>query len=759
MKFVDEAVIEVAAGKGGDGCVSFHRGPNLPKGGPDGGDGGRGGDVRLVGDAALNTLVDFRFMPQCRAQSGRAGGGRGKTGASGAVLDVRVPVGTAIIDEETGTTIGDVTAPDQVVTVAEGGARGFGNAHFKSSTNRAPRKTTPGSPGESRRLRLTLNVIADVGLLGMPNAGKSTLISRVSASQPKIADYPFTTRVPNLGVVRVGDDASFVMADVPGLIPGASRGAGLGYRFLKHLSRTQLLLHLVDASPSDGSDPVANCRQIEKELHAYSRAFRDLDVWTVATKMDLPGADRAWPRLEKAYPDRPRFAVSAVTGLGIDDLIRAVMAWVSRYRDRMRTDAGFARRERERNERVVDDVRRHATGRADAGNPRAGVRQSARRRAAATARHTMRTALADASTWVVKVGSALLTGNGRGLDEASLDAWCGQIAALLDSGKRIVLVSSGAVAEGCRRLGFDTRPATVHELQAAAAVGQSGLIEAYERAFRSRARRIALVLLTHDDLSDRERYLNARTTLATLLDLGVVPVINENDSVATEEIKLGDNDTLAGMVASLLSADVLVLLTDQDGLHESDPRREPNAPVVRQAAAADPGLDAMAGGGAGRLGRGGMVTKLAAARLAALSGAHTVIADGRTPDILGRLARGETCGTLLTADVAPLDARKRWLAGQRTKGDLVVDSGAADAIANRGVSVLPAGVTHATGTFRRGDLVRVVDPAGRAVAKGLANYDATEVRKLAGCKSTRIGAILGYVDEPELIHRDNLVLL
>ena len=360
---------------------------------------------------------------------------------------------------------------------------------------------------------------------------------------------------------------------------------------------------------------------------------------------------------------------------------------------------------------------------------------------------------------MIKVGSALLTQDGQGLDMHGLDTWCGQIASLLASGKRVVLVSSGAVAEGCRRLGFDSRPTTVHELQAAAAVGQSGLIEAYERAFRRRDRRIAMVLLTHDDLSDRERYLNARTTLATLLGLGVVPVINENDSVATEEIKLGDNDTLAGMVTSLLSADVLVLLTDQDGLHESDPRLGPSAPIVRQAAAADPKLDAMAGGGAGRLGRGGMVTKLAAARLAALSGAHTVIADGRSANILGRLAAGEDCGTLLTADVAPLDARKRWLAGQRAKGDLVVDAGAADAIANRGVSILPAGVTDATGTFRRGDLVRVVDPKGRALAKGLANYDAGEARALAGRKSSQIEAVLGYVDEPELIHRDNLVLI
>jgi len=361
MKFVDEAVIEVEAGKGGDGALSFHRGPNLPKGGPDGGNGGNGGDVRLVGDAALNTLVDFRFMPRCRAESGRVGGGRDKTGASGGTLDVRVPLGTRIIDEETGMTVGDVAVADQAVTVAKGGARGLGNAHFKSSTNRAPRQTTPGSPGESRRLRLTLNVIADVGLLGMPNAGKSTLIARVSASRPKIADYPFTTLVPNLGVVRVGEDASFVMADVPGLIPGASKGAGLGYEFLKHLSRTRLLLHLVDAAPLDGSDPLANC-QIEEELYAYSPVFRQRDVWMVATKMDLTGSEQVLARLAEAFPHRRRFAISAVTGLGLDDLTRAAMAWVSRYRMRLEWDAEFARRERELNDMVADDVRRHSIG-------------------------------------------------------------------------------------------------------------------------------------------------------------------------------------------------------------------------------------------------------------------------------------------------------------------------------------------------------------------------------------------------------------
>ena len=360
----------------------------------------------------------------------------------------------------------------------------------------------------------------------------------------------------------------------------------------------------------------------------------------------------------------------------------------------------------------------------------------------------------------MKIGSALLASDGEGLDTSRMADWCRQIVALAVSGRRVVLVSSGAVAEGCRQLGFVRRPAAIHALQAAAAVGQSRLIEAYERAFKDSGRRIASVLLTHDDLANRERYLNARATLTTLLDLGVVPIINENDSVATEEIKLGDNDTLAGMVASLLSADLLVLLTDQDGLHEADPRQHPEAPLVQAAAAADARLDAMAGKSVGHLGRGGMVTKLAAARLAALSGTHTVIANGTTEAVLRRLAAGGQVGTLLWADLAPLDARKRWLAGHlRGKGEMHVDTGAAAAIVHRGMSILPAGVTAANGTFRRGDMVRVLDVGGSEIAKGLANYDVSETRRLLGRKSSEIENILGYVDGPELIHRDNLVLL
>lgn len=356
MKFVDEAVIEVHAGQGGDGALSFLRSRNLPRGGPDGGNGGNGGAVNLVGDAALNTLVDFRFMPRYRAANGDSGGGRDKTGANGETLNIRVPVGTTVIDEETRTTIGDVARAGEVVLVAKGGDRGFGNAHFKSSTNRAPRHTTPGKPGEHRRLRLTLKVVADAGLLGMPNAGKSTLISRVSASRPKVADYPFTTLTPNLGVVRIDDDASFVLADLPGLIAGASEGVGLGFRFLKHLSRARLLLHLVDAAPIDASDPVANVRAIEAELFAYSDVFREREIWIVANKLDLSDADAGYAALKAAFPDRPCFAVSAVSGAGLDELTRAVMAHVANDRQRLASDEDFADARRDVDGRLGEAV-------------------------------------------------------------------------------------------------------------------------------------------------------------------------------------------------------------------------------------------------------------------------------------------------------------------------------------------------------------------------------------------------------------------
>jgi glutamate 5-kinase len=361
---------------------------------------------------------------------------------------------------------------------------------------------------------------------------------------------------------------------------------------------------------------------------------------------------------------------------------------------------------------------------------------------------------------VVKIGSALLTDPATGLVRERIQIWCEEIHGLLGRGRQILLVSSGAVAEGIARLGLKSRPATVHGLQAAAAVGQMGLVQAYEQAFSAHGRRTAMVLLTHDDLADRQRYLNARSTLETLLGLGVIPVINENDTVATDEIRFGDNDTLAALVANLLQADLLIILTDTDGLHEQDPRRCRDAPLVSWADAVDERLDGMVGGGPGELGRGGMVTKLKAARIAARSGADTVIAGGRQPDVLQRIFAGDAVGTLLTASILPLDARKRWIAGQlRAKGDLVLDAGAVQAVCSRGVSLLPVGVVAVRGRFARGDVVRCLDAEGQVVGQGLVNYSSDEAERLKGAVSSEIAARLGFSLEPELVHRDNLVVL
>ncbi|MDX1433223.1 MAG: glutamate 5-kinase [Gammaproteobacteria bacterium] len=361
--------------------------------------------------------------------------------------------------------------------------------------------------------------------------------------------------------------------------------------------------------------------------------------------------------------------------------------------------------------------------------------------------------------WVVKIGSALLTNDGRGLDRAAIAIWVDQMAALRERGLDVVLVSSGSIAEGMTRLGLRQRPEAVFELQALAAVGQMGLIQVYESCFQTHGTHTAQMLLTHEDFSNRIRYLNARSTLRCLLQWNVVPVINENDSVATNEIRLGDNDTLAGMVANLVEAELLVVLTDQAGLYSADPRHDPSAVLVPRAQAGDPALTAMAGGGSA-LGRGGMRTKLQAAALAARSGAATRIVSGREPHVLVRLADGEALGTLLEPGKAPLAARKQWLAGYpNVRGRLHLDAGASRVLTTSGRSLLAVGVRGVEGDFGRGEIVACLDPDAREIARGMVNYSAEETRRIMGQPSDRIAELLGYVDEPELIHRDNLVLL
>jgi glutamate 5-kinase len=367
--------------------------------------------------------------------------------------------------------------------------------------------------------------------------------------------------------------------------------------------------------------------------------------------------------------------------------------------------------------------------------------------------------LRQAKRLVVKIGSSLLTNDGRGLDVAAITGWADQIARLTLDKREVVLVSSGAIAEGMSRLGWQRRPKSIHDLQAAAAVGQMGLVQVYESCFRRHDLRTAQVLLTHEDLADRKRYLNARSTLSTLLRLTVIPVINENDTVATDEIRFGDNDTLAALVTNLVEADMLVILTDQSGLFSADPRKHPDATLVRQAPAGAPELEAIAGGAGSELGRGGMLTKVLAAKRAARSGAHTVIASGREPDALMRLSSGEHLGSLLYAQRSSLVARKQWLADNLVvHGRLHLDAGAVRALSSEGKSLLPIGVHALEGEFDRGALVSCIAPDGKEIARGLVNYASGETQRILKIPSSAIEARLGYVNEPELIHRDNLVL-
>lgn len=371
--------------------------------------------------------------------------------------------------------------------------------------------------------------------------------------------------------------------------------------------------------------------------------------------------------------------------------------------------------------------------------------------------------LRDARRIVVKVGSSLVTNEGRGLDEAAIGEWSRQLAALVrgDGGvpREVVMVSSGAIAEGMKRLGWVARPQEIHELQAAAAVGQMGLAQMYETKLREQGMGSAQVLLTHADLADRERYLNARSTLLTLLRLGVVPVINENDTVVTDEIKFGDNDTLGALVANLVEADALVILTDQKGLYTADPRRDPAAQFVHEANAGDPALEAMAGGAGSSIGKGGMITKILAAKRAAGSGASTVIAWGREPDVLVRLVDGQALGTLLVAQTQKKQARKQWMADHlQLRGAVTVDAGAAAKLREEGKSLLPIGMTAVEGDFSRGDVIAVRDEAGSEIARGLANYAAAEARLLCRKPSSEFAKLLGYTAETEMVHRDNLVL-
>lgn len=370
----------------------------------------------------------------------------------------------------------------------------------------------------------------------------------------------------------------------------------------------------------------------------------------------------------------------------------------------------------------------------------------------------MRQMISQNKRWVIKIGSSLLTADGKGLDPTAMSGWVKQMITLREAGIELILVSSGAVAAGMSKLHWNTRPKEMHKLQAAAAVGQMVLVQTWENCFDQFDCQAAQILLTHEDLSDRQRYLNARTTLRTLVDLGIIPVINENDTVTTDEIQFGDNDTLAALVANLVEADLLIILTDRDGMFDADPRKNKNAQLITEAKASDTSLDKIAGG-AGSLGRGGMQTKLRAARFAARSGTNTIIVGGRIPNVITRIQQSEQLGTLLIPDHSPIAARKQWLAGQlQLKGKITIDDGAVKALLTKHKSLLPVGVKQVTGDFSRGEIISCVNSNGDEIARGLVNYSANEARLIMGLASDEIEKTLGFINEPELIHKDNLII-
>ena len=660
----------------------------------------------------LNTLIDFRYARRHEARNGEQGRGSDQFGAAADDIVLRMPMGTIITDLDAGAVLAELLVPGEKVLLAKGGDGGFGNLHFKTSTNRAPRQKTPGWPGEARKLKLELRVLADVGLLGMPNAGKSTLIAAISNARPKIADYPFTTLHPNLGVVRVAPEQSFVVADIPGLIEGAAEGAGLGHLFLRHLQRTHLLLHVVDFAPFDESvDPVAQAKAIVAELKKYDAALHDKPRWIVLNKLDMVPAE------ERAKRVKDFVKTLQVEGAGVRDLgpdARRLRAADSRRLPACLGDAQPAGR-------TLPDPRFPAAANGRSRTP--SMTEALARRAP----HRRQGRLQPRD----RRGPRPRRRGHRPLVPADRACWPAQ-------GREVVMVSSGAIAEGMKRLGWTARPKEIHELQAAAAVGQMGLAQIYETQLRAHGMRSAQVLLTHADLADRERYLNARSTLVTLLGLKVVPVINENDTVVNDEIKFGDNDTLAALVANLVEADALVILTDQRGLYAADPRKDPGARFIDEARAGAPELERMAGGAGSSIGRGGMLTKILAAKRAARSGASTVIASGREPDVLLRLAAGEAIGTALLATTPKLAARKQWMADHlQLRGAVLVDDGAVGKLRDEGKSLLPIGMVEVQGEFARGDVIAVRSLAGRR----------------GGARAGQLRQLRGEVDRPQAVER------
>ena len=764
--FVDQAQLHARAGDGGAGAVSWRREAHVDRGGPDGGDGGHGGDVWLAASLNQSSLLGFRDHPFRRATDGTHGSGSKRHGARGKDLVVPVPVGT-VVRHRDGAVVCDLTTEGARFMVAEGGQGGRGNARFLSNRRRAPAFAEQGEKGQEFWLDMELKLMADVALVGFPNAGKSTLISTVSAAKPKIADYPFTTLEPHLGVVRLGsvrDGTEFVMADIPGLVEGAAEGKGLGHQFLRHIERARVLVVLLDlgAPAVGGETPELQLRVLLSELASYRPELLQRPRVVVGSKADVAADDEALCDL----------VLSAATGTGVGALVERLGPMVQEARaDAAAAVAGEVIVHRPVPEGV--DVRRAGTsawvvvGRvaeravalSDLNDDGAQAEAVRRLRRLGVDRALARAGVRDGDevtvgamtfTWgedgviaVVKLGSSSVT-------EETVVRLCGEIVAARRAGHTIVVVTSGAIAAGWGALDRgEQRPADPAVLQAVSAVGQHRLMRMWQDALEPHGTLAGQVLLAPLDFVHRTQYLHARGTLRHLVDLGVVPVVNENDAVADEEIRFGDNDRLAALVAHLIGAQLLVLLTDAPGLLTADPRRDTEASLIEEVVEIDHELERLAGGPGSVAGSGGMASKLAAAKIATWSGVQTLIADAGRPGVLAAALAGEPgVGTAFRPREGRLPARKLWIAfALGASGSLTVDEGARSALTDRGRSLLAAGVTGVAGSFRPEEAVEITGPDGEVFAKGLVRVHADRAAEWMGRRSQVV------------VHRDDLVLV
>ncbi len=780
--FVDECALCVKGGDGGAGCISFRREAHVPRGGPDGGDGGDGGDVWLVADRNVASLLAFRDHPHRRATNGRHGQGKRRHGARGADLVVAVPEGCQVLGSN-GELAADLAHHGDRYLAAQGGQGGHGNARFGSNRLRAPAFAEQGEQAEERWLRLELKLLADVALVGFPNVGKSTLVSRISAARPKIAEYPFTTLEPNLGVVRLDDGFEMVVADIPGLIEGAAEGRGLGHRFLRHVERARVLVLLVDLASVEGRTPKSQELVLLDELGRYQPALLDRPRLVVGTKADI--ADAGPIATEAARFEGPR--ISAVTGDGVDALVGRAVDLVRAAREaepiaEELRGAPAGRRGGAGREAGIRPVAGHrAPGGAGRGPQRPhGCRRLGVRAAAAARSGGLRPAAASrgrqrrdgldrrallrlrtgaAMRIVVKIGTSSITDERGEIDRVAVEKLCSEVAGLRSGGHDVVVVTSGAIGAGLPALGMggDRRPTDAVTLQAVSAVGQSRLMQAYDEELARHESLAGQVLIAPLDFMVRQQYLQARGTIGRLLELGVVPIVNENDAIADDEIRFGDNDRLAALVAHLVNADLLVMLTDTSGVLTADPRLDESASLIEEIVEVDHELELMAGGAGTVVGSGGMASKLAAAKIAAWSGVRTVIAAADRDGVLADAVAGAPgVGTIVRPHAQSLPARKLWIAfAVGSSGTVVVDDGARRALLERGTSLLNAGVVEVTGSFEADEAVEVAGPDGAVFAKGLVRVRAEEARRIAGLRSGE----LPEGTAPYLIHRDDLVVL